>query len=128
MCVYMCAVAEMHFLENVSEQHPYLIPNATEQGKRTSIVQPHPRSTPYNYTRGHGIWITSQDAITAKQNLIKNQFLGSIKPVYFIFLERLLLVVTQVHCVVVLSVKNTAQNSYLNISYFYIKPYNFILV
>lgn len=70
----------------------------------------------------------SQDAITAKQNLIKNQFLGSIKPVYFIFLECLLLAVTQFHCVAVLSVKNIAQNSHLKIFHFYVKLYNFAVV
>ena len=60
----------------------------------------------------------SQDAITAKQNLIKNQFLESIKPVYFIFRECLLLAVTLFHCEAVLSVKNSAQNSYLKIFHF----------
>lgn len=69
----------------------------------------------------------SQDAITAKQNLIKNQFLGSIKPVYFIFPECLLLAVTQFHCVAVLSVKNIAQTGYLKIFHFF-KMLNFIIL
>lgn len=86
-------------------------------------------SVPYNYipeaveTRS-----LSQDAITAKQNLIKNQFLGSIKPVYFIFQECPLLAFTQFHYVAVLSVKNIAQNSHLKIFHFCVKLYNFVVV
>lgn len=68
----------------------------------------------------------SQDAITAQRNLIKNQFLGSIKPVYFIFLECLLLAVTQFHCVAVLSVQSTTQNGYLRIFHFYVTLSNFV--
>lgn len=127
--MYACTHVHMHFLGCVLEQHPYFISFHILKGQMHRSCLSKSCSAPYNcIPEAMETGSLSQDVITAKQNLIKNQFLRSIKLVYFIFLECLLLAVTQFHCMAVLSVKNIAQNGHLQIFQFYVKLYNFAVV